>query len=122
MPKKPKRPCTYPGCPNLADGMFCENHAALAEKERLERQRRYNRYERDRKIIKKYDRRWRKIREAYISAHPLCEICAKNGKTIAAEEVHHIKPLKWGGTHDFNNLMSLCQSCHTKLEREIGNR
>ncbi len=26
MPRKPKRPCSYPGCPNLCDGRFCEEH------------------------------------------------------------------------------------------------
>ena len=26
MPKKPKRPCSYPGCPKLTDGRFCEEH------------------------------------------------------------------------------------------------
>ena len=24
MPRKPKRPCSHPGCPNLTDGRFCE--------------------------------------------------------------------------------------------------
>lgn len=27
MPKKPKRPCSYPGCPELTDRRFCEEHA-----------------------------------------------------------------------------------------------
>lgn len=27
MPHKPKRPCRYPGCPNLCDtGTYCEEH------------------------------------------------------------------------------------------------
>lgn len=26
MPRKPKRPCSFPGCPNLTDGRFCEEH------------------------------------------------------------------------------------------------
>ena len=26
MPMKPKRPCSYPGCPNLTDGRFCPEH------------------------------------------------------------------------------------------------
>ena len=30
MPKKPKRPCSHPGCPNLTDGRFCEEHEKLA--------------------------------------------------------------------------------------------
>ena len=29
MPRKPKRPCSYPGCPNLTDGRFCEEHSKL---------------------------------------------------------------------------------------------
>ena len=26
MPRKPKRPCSYPGCPNLTDGRYCPEH------------------------------------------------------------------------------------------------
>ena len=26
MPTKPKRPCGYPGCPNLTDSQYCEEH------------------------------------------------------------------------------------------------
>ena len=25
MPRKPKRPCSHPGCPELVDGRFCKN-------------------------------------------------------------------------------------------------
>jgi 5-methylcytosine-specific restriction protein A len=31
-----------------------------------------------------------------------------------AEEVHHIKPLAQGGTHDDENLMALCKPCHSR--------
>ena len=27
MPRKPKRPCKHPGCPNLTEGDYCEVHA-----------------------------------------------------------------------------------------------
>ena len=40
MPMKPKRPCSYPGCPRLTDGRFCEEH------ERKENKR-YEKYDRD---------------------------------------------------------------------------
>lgn len=31
MPKAPKRPCRYPGCPNLCDsGVYCREHTALS--------------------------------------------------------------------------------------------
>ena len=26
MPRKPKKPCSYPGCPELTDGRYCEKH------------------------------------------------------------------------------------------------
>ena len=38
------------------------------------------------------------------------------------QEVHHILPISQGGTHDRSNLMSLCQSCHTKIHHDIGDR
>ena len=40
MPRKPKRPCSFPGCPKLTDGRFCEEH----EKQE---NRRYEKYDRD---------------------------------------------------------------------------
>ena len=116
MPRKPKRPCAFPGCPNLSDNRYCAEHAPIAEQKRLEEQRRYNRYERDPEIVKQYGRQWRKIRDAYIESHPLCEQCLRDGFAVPVEEVHHIRSLKDGGTHSFDNLMSLCQSCHAKLE------
>ena len=40
MPRKPKRPCSYPGCPKLTEGRYCEEHAKTVN-------RNYNKYERD---------------------------------------------------------------------------
>jgi len=40
MPKKPKRPCSYPGYPKLTDDMYCESHKSIVNKN-------YNKYERD---------------------------------------------------------------------------
>ena len=88
----------------------------------MQQQRQYNRYKRDPEIIKKYDGRYKKLRNLYIQQHPLCEECLKRELLTPAEEVHHILPVKWGGKHSFENFMALCQSCHTKLEREIGSR
>lgn len=115
MPKKPKRPCSYPGCPNLTDGQYCEEHEAIARK-------RYNKYGRPADNNKKYGRAWKRIRDRYAAAHPLCELCLKEGRLTPVEEVHHVIPLSQGGTHRNDNLMSLCQSCHTKLHHELGDR
>lgn len=105
MPRKPKRPCSYPGCPKLTDGRFCEEH------QKLENQR----YE-------KYGRAWKRIRDRYMDAHPLCEQCQREGRLVKAEQVHHIKPLAEGSDHCENNLMSLCSSCYVKIHAERGDR
>ena len=54
MPSKPKRPCSYPGCPNLSNGQYCEEHRKMERK-------RYNKYERDPNINKTYGRAWKRI-------------------------------------------------------------
>ena len=117
MPRKPRRPCGHPGCPRLAveGGQYCEEHT------KTERDR-YNRYERAPDVNKKYGRAWKRIRDLYAAAHPLCEMCLKEGRLTPVEEVHHILPISQGGDHRQSNLMSLCQSCHTKLHRELGDR
>ena len=102
MPKKPLRPCSHPGCPNLCDGQFCEQH-------RTEERR-------------KYGRAWKRIRDRYAAEHPLCEQCLKEGRLTPVQEVHHILPVSKGGTHARENLMSLCQSCHTKIHHDLGDR
>ena len=115
MPRKPKRPCSYPGCPKLTDGRFCEEHAKVEAK-------RYEKYDRNPDTRRRYSRAWKRIRDRYISQYPLCEQCEKDGKIVPAAEVHHKIPISQGGTHARENLMSLCRSCHTKIHHEIGDR
>ncbi|MDL2310365.1 HNH endonuclease [Peptostreptococcaceae bacterium OttesenSCG-928-C18] len=115
MPYKPKTPCSHPGCPKLSHGRFCEEH----EKQEAKR---YEKYQRDPATKKRYGRSWKRIRDRYVALHPLCEQCEKNGKMTPTEEVHHIKPLSQGGTHDFHNLMSLCTSCHSEITAREGGR
>ena len=117
MPRKPKRPCGHPGCPKLATdgGQYCEEHQKLEQK-------RYNKYERSPDSNRKYGRAWQRIRARYVAVHPLCELCLKEGRLTPVQEVHHIIPISKGGTHEQSNLMSLCQSCHTKLHHELGDR
>ena len=107
VPRKPKRPCSHPGCPELTGHCYCQAHAK-AEDER------YRKWQRDPKINARYDHRWRKIRNRYIHAHPLCEDCLDTGRYTPAAEVHHILPLEHGGTHDESNLRALCKPCHSR--------
>lgn len=115
MPYKPKRPCSQPGCPELTHRRYCEKHAK-------QEARRYERYMRDPETRKRYGRKWMRIRDRYISEHPLCERCEKHGKLIPAKEVHHIIPLSEGGTNDESNLMALCTSCHSEITAREGGR
>lgn len=115
MPTKPKRPCSYPGCPRLTNGRYCEEHAKLEA-------RRYEKYNRDPATRRRYGRAWKRTRERYIAAHPLCEKCGEQGKLTPAQEVHHILPLSRGGTHDDSNLMALCNPCHSEITARDGDR
>ena len=72
MPKKPKRPCSWPGCPNLTDGLYCAEHEKQARDN-------YNHYERSPDVNRKYGRAWKRIRDRYAARHPLCERCLEEG-------------------------------------------
>ncbi|MDU5893093.1 MAG: HNH endonuclease signature motif containing protein, partial [Atopobium minutum] len=115
MPRKPKKPCSYPGCPNLTDGRFCEEHQKKYNRD-------YEKYNRDKNAKRKYGHVWKRIRDRYIAAHPLCEECLKEGHYTKATEVHHRTPLSWGGTHREDNLEALCHECHSRITALMGDR
>lgn len=115
MPRKPKHPCGYPGCPKLTDGRYCEEHASVMSKQ-------YEKYGRNPEAKKRYGRAWKRIRDKYASQHPFCESCFEKGVLVSVEEVHHKRPLSAGGTHDKSNLISLCKPCHSRIHAERGDR
>jgi hypothetical protein len=61
----------------------------------------------------RYDRRWRKQRAWYLSAHPLCERCRAAGKTKVAEVAHHLQ-------YEPPVLEALCRFCHEKEHGRIN--
>ncbi len=73
--------------------------------------------------------RWRKLRQAYLMQHPLCELCEKEGKVKEATEVHHITPISKAESelqmkelgYNPNNLMALCEFHHHQLHNEMKN-
>ena len=106
MPKTPKRPCRYPGCPNLCEkGIYCREHSDYSA-DRL----------RGGAAARGYDAHWRKARKVFLSCHPLCVECLKNGVLIPATVVDHIVPhrgdreLFW----DEQNWQPLCKDCHDR--------
>ena len=114
LPLKPRRPCSANGCPELTNGRYCEKH-------QKEIDRHYNK-ERQPLMKKRYGRTWKRIRDRYIKAHPLCEECFKNKRTTSATEVHHIIPLSKGGDSSDENLKSLCTRCHSAITAREGGR
>lgn len=66
-----------------------------------------------------YGSRWRRARAAFLAVHPLCVMCAAQGRTSAATVVDHIRPhrgdqvLFW----DRENWQPLCATCHSSLKQ-----
>ena len=117
MPRKPKRPCAYPGCPELVDGGYCEKHKKLVTEQ-------YNKYGRD-DFTKNFYKSpaWIICRKKHLEEQPFCVECLKKGKTVKATMVDHIVPIKDGGSrYDNSNLQSLCWSCHSRKSVEEGSR
>ncbi|MCD8365820.1 MAG: HNH endonuclease [Clostridiales bacterium] len=117
MPRKPKHPCSHPGCPELVEygERYCEKHLK-------EENKRYEKYDRDPAVRRRYGRAWKRIRDSYAAAHPLCEFCLEKGIYTKTEEIHHKLPLSEGGTHDRANLIALCKPCHARIHAERGDR
>jgi 5-methylcytosine-specific restriction protein A len=67
----------------------------------------------------KYDHRWRALRRLKLDADPMCVACERNGIVTPANEVDHIVPVSTNpdGMFDYDNLQSLCKSCHSRKTR-----
>ena len=109
MPYKPKSPCGYPGCAELADGRYCEKHKRQVSSN-------YNRYTRDEDSKRFYgSKAWRRLAKMQLVRQPLCALCYSLGRITPAEIADHITPIKGGGARlDMSNLQSLCRGCHNK--------
>ena len=117
MPRKPKRPCSYPGCPRLVEGRYCEEHQRLVNKQ-------YNQYGRDTFTKSFYKTpEWLEAKAEQLAKHPYCAECLKAGIRKRACMVDHIIPIKQGGDKFApSNLQSLCWSCHSRKSVEEGSR
>jgi len=106
MPRTPKRPYRHPGCPNLSDGPYCEQHQRL--------------YARETATQRGYDGHWRRARALFLKKHPLCAGCLRENQLTPATVVDHIVPhrgderLFW----DEKNWQPLCKTCHDRKTGE----
>ena len=110
MPKKSGRPCKAKSCAGVARGKgpYCKRCVGNLPAYHTDRRESASR--------RGYDRRWRRLRKAVLSASPLCVDPFENhrGYPVPAVVVDHIKPLNDGGTNHPANLQTLCKSCHDK--------
>ena len=60
---------------------------------------------------------WRNLRKFKLQLVPLCEECLKASKVVAAKHIHHKIDIKDAPEKalDYDNLMSLCHSCHSRI-------
>jgi 5-methylcytosine-specific restriction enzyme A len=66
-----------------------------------------------------YGRPWRKVRNAYLTAHPYCEA---PGCTELGVAVDHKLSRKRGGSDDESNLQSLCRHHHASKTATVDQR
>ena len=102
MPRSPKRPCRHPGCPNLSNSVYCEEHRAF--------------YARENAAARGYDKRWQRARALFLKRHPLCAECQRQNRITPATVVDHIIPHRGDETlfWDMANWQPLCKACHDR--------
>ena len=106
MPIRGGRQCNQPGCSNVQNAAYCDEHRKTVDKRAEER--------RESSTKRGYGRAWRKARKAYLNEHPLCVYCSAKGLVVAATVVDHV--IKHRGDQglfwDRLNWQSLCKDCH----------
>ena len=119
MPKKAKKPCSYPGCPELVDKGYCEKHRKDSQESPTKISKSQPKSSEDLRIHRLYGRAWQKRRAVQLASHPWCEDCLNVGIYSGATDVHHV--IKHGGDPILFNsspLISLCHGCHSR--RTLG--
>ena len=118
MPDLPPRPCKnrVRGCAGLSsDGSgWCPGCKPAVQASQDDR---------GSTIERGYDWMWRRLRERYLAANPMCEAqvaCTSEPITRRiATQVHHKKPISEAPELrlEWSNLLAVCQACHVALER-----
>lgn len=103
MAQAPLRRCSFPSCRELVREARCPKHKSTPA----------HGGKRDQWCS---NRRWRKLRDAFIAANPLCVQCQARGKIAAAEHIHHVQARRDRPdlAYEWDNLSALCASCHSQ--------
>lgn len=119
MPRKPARPCSHPGCPELVtDGSRCPAHRKAEQRRETKERMQSSRVREDKSF---YDSSlWRGVRASILRKEPWCRECRRNERRALADMVDHIVPISQGGARvNESNLQPLCNACHArKRQRE----
>lgn len=104
MPRKPRTPCTIPGCPELTRGGRCVAHEREATKQRVT------------PGASAYGRSWPRIRHSYLYQNPWCVLCGRSASVADHFPLSRKKLLSQGASNPdaFGNLRPLCTSCHNR--------
>ncbi|KKL05097.1 hypothetical protein LCGC14_2609460 [marine sediment metagenome] len=109
---RPKRSCAEPGCPTLVTRGYCLRH----NRNRELREGQGARAQQQRETMRKYDRRWRKLRKIVLARDPICMTCQEAPST----EVDHIiprRPEQHAADVTEEELQGLCKPCHSSKTR-----
>lgn len=103
MPRKPRPPCSVPGCPELtARGGRCAAHQREADKDRASRGGAV------------YTTRWQRIRKAYLYANPWCVLCGRAANVADHFPLSRRELTARGEANPdaAKHLRPLCVTCH----------
>jgi 5-methylcytosine-specific restriction protein A len=104
--------CTEPGCPSTTG---CSADNCIKKKQGTHRTVQRTSTGALRSSAMYHSARWRKLRKAFISKHPLCVRCLSYDIITAATDVDHVIAvvddinLRWRTS----NMQPLCKSCHS---------
>ena len=70
----------------------------------------------------RYPESWNRLRYVIFKRdHYICQMCGKKldkSNEMRKPVCHHIIPIKCGGSHHFDNLLTLCPRCHYLVHKE----
>lgn len=104
MPRRPRPPCSVPGCPELTTGGRCPRHQREAQQQR------------GTPGSSAYGPEWPRVRRAYLYAHPWCVLCGATA-VVADHHPESRRSLVARGVADPDapsRLRSLCTLCHNR--------
>ena len=108
--------CSYPSCNAAVEvddfdrsSPRCYQHPSTHTPKKI-----YKHHHREGKNIY-HSYKWKKLRQAYAEKNPLCEHCLRYDIYERVAVVDHVFEILDGGEpFDYNNLQSLCRSCHSR--------